>query len=208
MQYDRLAAVYHELVPEPLRTPEGAAAAFAEYVEGESVLDCACGTGELAVGLALTGRRVRGSDASPAMVERARALARDRGAGLELEVRRWEDLPDGEFDTVLCVGNSLAHAEDRVAALGGMRRAIRDGGRLVLTSRDWESPQPGEWEGNDLLVHGVRLTFFPFTRAELFADLDEAGFAVEQATSGERYVVVSRARGRGGRARRPCPPSP
>ena len=203
-QYDALAAVYGQLVPEALRTPEGAAAAFAEWVEGPRVLDCACGTGELAVGLALRGFDVRGSDASPAMIERARRLSPD----LPFEVRRWETLEDDDFDTVLCVGNSIGHAEDRPAALAGMRRALREGGRLILTSRDWEREQPGEWDGNDLLVHGVRLTFFPFTKAELLADLDAAGFDVELATEGERYLVLSRARGRGGRARRLAPPSP
>ena len=203
-QYDDLADVYDQLVPEPLRTPEGAAAAFAEWVEGPRVLDCACGTGQLAVGLALLGFEVKGSDASPGMVQRARQL----GTAVPFEVRRWEDLEEDEYDTVLCVGNSLAHAQDRVAALSGMRRAARDGGRLILTSRDWERLQSGDWEGNDLLVHGVRLTFFPFTKAELLADLGQAGFDVELATEGERYLVVSRARGRGGRAPRPCPPSP
>ena len=204
MQYDRLAAVYHELVPEHLRTPEGAAEAFSPYVEGPRVLDCACGTGELAVGLARRGYAVKGSDASPGMVDRARRL----DPAVPFEVRRWEDLEEDDFDTVLCVGNSIGHAADRPAALAGMRRALKVGGRLILTSRDWERPQPGEWEGNDLLVRGVRLTFHPFTRAELDADLDATGFDVELATEGERYLVVSRARGRGGRARRPGPPSP
>ena len=42
----------------------------------------------------------------------------------------WEDLPPtGDFDAVLCVGNSLAHARDRVAALRGMAGALKPGGR-------------------------------------------------------------------------------
>src|SRR5687767_99419 len=108
-QYDALAPVYARLVPEALRTPEGAAAAFAGWVEGPRVLDCACGTGELAAGLARRGFRVAGSDASPGMIERARRL----DPSVPFEVRRWEDLEEDEFDTVLCVGNSLAHAADR-----------------------------------------------------------------------------------------------
>ena len=59
--YDTLADVYDWLVPEALLSPEGSAAAFeevlAELPAGARVLDCACGTGTLAVGLALRGLR-------------------------------------------------------------------------------------------------------------------------------------------------------
>ena len=138
MQYDTLADVYDFLVPDALLTPAGAAAAFAEYVSGDAVLDCACGTGQLAVGLALAGRRVAASDASEAMVSRTRALAAAHGVELRAQVRTWEALEPAGFDTVLCVGNSLAHAQDRVRALRGMARALRPGGSLVITSRNWE----------------------------------------------------------------------
>jgi SAM-dependent methyltransferase len=51
----------------------------------------------------------------------------------------WEDLPgEPRFDAVFCVGNSLAHAEDRVAALAAMAAVLKPGGLLVLTSRNWE----------------------------------------------------------------------
>jgi 2-polyprenyl-3-methyl-5-hydroxy-6-metoxy-1,4-benzoquinol methylase len=74
--YDALAGVYEWLVPEALLTPQGSAAAFADVVDmlpaGARVLDCAAGIGQLAVGLALRGFEVVASDASRAMVERAR----------------------------------------------------------------------------------------------------------------------------------------
>ena len=77
--YEGLAAVYEFLVPDELLEPAGAAAAFAALLDGlpagARVLDCAAGTGELAVGLALRGFDVTASDASPAMIARARALA-------------------------------------------------------------------------------------------------------------------------------------
>ena len=73
------------------------------------------------------------------MIERARALAVEHGAAVRAHVRAWEDLPpSGDFDTVLCVGNSLTHAADRRAALAAMAATLRPGGRLVLTSRNWE----------------------------------------------------------------------
>ena len=134
--YDDLAAVYEWLVPDGMATPEGAAAAFADALPPSGrVLDCAAGTGLLAVGLALRGYEVVATDASPGMVERAG----EHGVDVTAEVRRWDELGGlGEFDAVLCVGNSLTHAEDRRAALAGMRRVAAGGALLAVTSRNWE----------------------------------------------------------------------
>jgi SAM-dependent methyltransferase len=143
VQYADLAGVYEWLTPEPLLTPEGNVAAFAAWIDPlparASVLDCACGAGLLAAGLALRGFETHASDASAAMIERTRALAARHGVDVRARVCAWEDLPQrGEFEAVFCVGNSLAHAADRRAALTAMARTLRRGGTLVLTSRNWE----------------------------------------------------------------------
>jgi len=147
--YDRLADVYEWLVPDALLTPEGSADAFApalaELPAGARLLDCAAGTGTLAVGLALRGFAVSATDASPEMIARARALAARHGAALEAEVCPWEALAsrgwEERFDAVFCVGNSLAHAAGRAgrrAARAAMAAILREGGLLVVTSRNWE----------------------------------------------------------------------
>jgi SAM-dependent methyltransferase len=141
--YSGLAAVYEFLTPEPLLTPAGNVAAFAPWIDplpgGARVLDCACGTGLLAVGLARRGLAVEASDLSPEMVARTRALAAEHGVDVRARVCAWEDLPRGaRFDAVFCVGNALAHARDRRAALAGMAGVLNPGGTLVLTSRNWE----------------------------------------------------------------------
>jgi SAM-dependent methyltransferase len=146
--YDALASVYDWLVPDTLLAPDGAFSAFggtvADLPTGARVLDCACGTGQLAVGLALHGFDVTASDASPGMVERTRTLAADHSVDVRTAVCRWEDLPesvDGAFDAAFCVGNSLTHAEGgpgRRAALGAMADVLAPGGLLTVTSRNWE----------------------------------------------------------------------
>ena len=158
--YGTLAEVYDFLVPEPLLSPEGSAAAFeqvtAELPAGARVLDCACGTGTLAVGLALQGFDVAASDASPAMVARTQALAAERGVDVQVATRTWADLRGEPFDAVLCVGNSLTHAggtAGRRTALDGMRRVLRDGGLLAITSRNWERPQE---DGEEVVERGGR----------------------------------------------------
>ena len=144
--YDTIAGVYEFLVPDGLLSPRGSADAFAQYVEpGARVLDCACGTGSLAVGLALRGHEVVATDASDAMVTRTQRLAAANTVAVATSVCTWEALPErgweGAFDVVLCVGNSLPHAVGRAgrrAALHAMAGCLREGGRLVVTSRTWE----------------------------------------------------------------------
>ena len=157
--YDGLADVYDWLVPDALLTPEGTVAAFSGLVslpDGGRVLDCACGIGQLAVGLALGGFDVVASDASPAMVQRTEQLAADNGVDLRAVTCAWEDLtPEtvgGPFDAVFCVGNSLTHAPDgdaRRAALGAMASVLRGDGLLVVTSRNWER-QRGRGSGLEI----------------------------------------------------------
>ena len=213
--YDTLADVYDWLVPESVLEPEGSAAAFemvlGELAAGARVLDCACGTGTLAVGLALRGFEVAASDASEGMVARTRALADARGVEVRSAVAPWEALAGGPYDAVFCVGNSITHARDRRAALAAMHGVLRDGGLLALTSRTWELPQeegveiverhgrrahvrrawpPGEPPvleaavtfDDDGTTHAERLEYWPFTHEELQADLLATGFEPAAST--------------------------
>lgn len=146
--YDSLADVYDWLLSDDLRTPAGFAAAYADQTAtlppGARVLDCAAGTGLLAVGLAERGFAVTATDASPAMVERIRALAAEHAVELRTAVCAWADLAGSglePFDAIFCVGNSITHARGRAgrrAALAAMAALLRPGGLLLVTSRNWE----------------------------------------------------------------------
>ena len=213
--YRSLADVYEFFTPEALLTPEGNVEALAPWLpERGRVLDCACGIGLLAAGLAQRGFDVQASDASPEMVRRTRAR------GVDARVCTWEELPPtADFDVVVCVGNSLPHARDRVAALRGMAGTLRAGGTLVLTSRNWEREQPSEsyeverggrhavvsYEWADgvaeitVRVEGrvvrERLRFWPFTHDTLLAELREVGLEPAESTfepGVDRYLVTAR----------------
>jgi SAM-dependent methyltransferase len=143
-----LAQVYEWLVPDDLITPAGSAAAFLPLLESldrcARILDCAAGTGQLAVGLAAAGFTVVATDASHEMIARTRELATEHHVGLAALAYTWDELPAaglGQFDAVLCVGNSLAHAPGqpgRQAALAAIASVLHDEGLVVVTSRNWE----------------------------------------------------------------------
>jgi len=148
-EYDALASVYEFLVPEALLDPAGSFAAFREWVDdlgpGAEVLDCACGPGHLAVGLAQAAFAVTATDASSAMTSRTAALADAHRVRLTAATVTWDELPlqgwGGRFAAVFCVGNSITHAEGaavRRRALHNMSVLLQPGGRLLVTSRNWE----------------------------------------------------------------------
>lgn len=92
---------------------------------GERVLDLGCGDGVLTEQLAAQGCTVVGVDASPEQIEAARAR------GLDARVESGEDLPfNEEFDVVF--SNAALHwMKNQPAAIDGMWRALKPGGRVV-----------------------------------------------------------------------------
>lgn len=109
------------------------------------VLELGCGTGRVAVPLARGGLRVTGLDRAPAMLDRARALARAAGADarwVEGDMTRLAPGPDSalpaadRFDVVLIALNSLLHLHERAdleALLAGVRARLRPGGVFALS---------------------------------------------------------------------------
>jgi 2-polyprenyl-3-methyl-5-hydroxy-6-metoxy-1,4-benzoquinol methylase len=166
---------------------------------GARVLDCACGIGLLAIGLAQAGYRAEASDISPAMVARTRALASQRGVDLDARVSAWVDLEPGpRYDAVFCVGNSLGHVRDRMPSLRAIVATLNPGGQLLVTSRNWEREGMEQPRYIDVDVAGVRerLTYWPFTYAALKADLTEADLSLVHSTyspDAERYLLAAQA---------------
>lgn len=103
---------------------------------GERVLDLACGTGIVAreaAPLVQPGGTVTGVDVSPAMLAVAKAKT-PPGAAVEWREANAVDvqLPAGQFDLVLCQ-QGLQFFPDRKAALRGVHRALKPGGRVAVS---------------------------------------------------------------------------
>jgi glycine/sarcosine N-methyltransferase len=107
------------------------------------VLDCSCGIGTQAIGLALHGHRVTGTDLSHRAAGRAAREAARRGVTLRTATADMRRLPfpDGRFDAVVCADNALPHLlteRDVHAALAEMRRVLRPGGLLLVSTRSYD----------------------------------------------------------------------
>ncbi|GMU05335.1 bifunctional demethylmenaquinone methyltransferase/2-methoxy-6-polyprenyl-1,4-benzoquinol methylase UbiE [Corallococcus caeni] len=104
--------------------------------EGSHVLDCATGTGDLALAfkrkVGPTGRVV-GTDFCPEMLESAPAKAAKAGMEVEFQVQDAMalTLPDNSFD-VASISFGIRNVDDPVKCLQEMARVVRPGGRVVV----------------------------------------------------------------------------
>jgi ubiquinone/menaquinone biosynthesis C-methylase UbiE len=101
---------------------------------GDTVLDVACGGGIIVCAFAPEVRHATGIDMTPAMLDRARQLAAEKGlANISWDQGDVGSLPyaDGAFDIVV-TRFSMHHFLDPIAVLREMVRVCAPGGRVVV----------------------------------------------------------------------------
>lgn len=135
--FDRIAPVYdlmNRVMTAGLDGRWRRLTAEAVVRNGDSVLDAACGTGDLALAdLKAGAARVTGLDFSEAMLARARKKTGGTGAVLEWIQGDMLALPfaDATFDAAT-VGFGVRNVADLELALRELRRVLRPGGRLAI----------------------------------------------------------------------------
>jgi SAM-dependent methyltransferase len=147
-QYDEFARDYHWLYSDHVLSGELIIEENKDVLstteQNTRILDCSCGIGTLALALAKRGFKVIGSDGSKEMIEQAISAAATAGLNIPLICSTWEELPKhfaDRFELLFCLGNSICHCRNKdemLRSLEGMRRLLRNDGKLVIQSRNWE----------------------------------------------------------------------
>ena len=156
-----------ELVSEHRHPPPEALRGFVRSLgHVERALDLGCGDGRLTA--ELDASELTAADVSPVALERARARLPDARL-VELAPDAALPFDDSSFDLVLCA-ETIEHIRDVQLLLSEIRRVLRPGGTLALTT---PAHLPLGRRPDPLSPH---LRFF--TRRSLRRLLDELGFEV------------------------------
>jgi demethylmenaquinone methyltransferase/2-methoxy-6-polyprenyl-1,4-benzoquinol methylase len=96
---------------------------------GDAVLDCATGTGDLAIAFRKSGARVVGTDFVPEML----AIARTKAPGVEFRLADVTALPydDATFD-VSSIAFGIRNVADPAKGIDELARVLRPGGRVMV----------------------------------------------------------------------------
>ena len=142
-QYDKLFLDWHAATREQARILKQI---FDERGFGPDarILDCACGIGTQAIGLAALGYPVTASDFSDGALHQARERASAQALQIRFEqadFRALSEVFSEQFDIVIAMDNALPHMltrEDLDAALRSIVGRVRPGGLFVASIRDYD----------------------------------------------------------------------
>lgn len=129
---------------------------------GERMLDIACGQGALAATVAEASGHYEGVDASPALIQKARAYHNTKAVFHIGDARKLAELPSltaGKFDAAVFM-LSIQDIDPLQPALASAAAMLKPGGRLVLlmTHPCFRIPRQSGWgydEGRKLLFRRV-----------------------------------------------------
>lgn len=109
------------------------------------ILDCACGIGTQAIGLASLGYHVTGSDISDVELVEAKERAQKNQVNVRFEYADFRALADTfshRFDIVIAMDNALPHMltdQDLATAIRSIVNQLKDGGMFVASIRDYDA---------------------------------------------------------------------
>lgn len=149
--YDNLAAQYDKLFLDWQSVTQEQAVMlsgiFENYGFGKTanILDCACGIGTQAIGLARLGYNVTASDISEGELAEAGARAAEVGVSIRFEnadFRRLSQTFDAQFDIIIAMDNALPHMlshAELAEAVTSIANQIAQSGIFVGSIRDYDA---------------------------------------------------------------------
>ncbi|MFB9326354.1 class I SAM-dependent methyltransferase [Paenibacillus aurantiacus] len=176
--YDDLAEAYHLIFVDWQQTISTQGEVLSTLIrsklvnlsqESASLLDCSCGIGTQAIGLASQGFHVTGTDLSPASIARATQEAASFGVNINFGVADFrtlvQDIP-GVYDVVISADNAIPHLltdDDLGLAVSNMYAKVKKDGVLLVTMRDYDelvkekpkATKPFVFDGGNRIVFQV-----------------------------------------------------
>lgn len=150
--YDELSLDYHLLFPDWEAAMQQQASTLDQLIskyakiEATTLLDCACGIGTQAIGLAQSGYTVTATDLSPKAVARAQQEAQQRQIiNINFATADFTQLATsvaGSFDIVIACDNALPHLltdETMERALKSIASKINPSGLFLASIRDYDA---------------------------------------------------------------------
>lgn len=177
--YDNLATQYDKLFLDWQATTQEQALILQKlfqehgFPDTARILDCACGIGTQAIGLAALGYNVTASDISDGELAEAKARAANRGINIRFEHADFCALSETfsrQFDIVIAMDNALPHMLSGAAlesAVESITGQIRPGGLFVASIRDYDALLPEKPPYSPPYIHktqqGQRVSFQTWT---------------------------------------------
>lgn len=149
--YDKLASQYDKLFLDWQATTKEQSEILDKlfkdngYDEKDRILDCACGIGTQAIGLASMGYNVTASDISDGELEEARARATKNEVNICFENADFRMLSktfSQEFEIIIAMDNALPHMltkSDLEMAIKSITSRLATGGMFVASIRDYDA---------------------------------------------------------------------
>ena len=149
--YDNLASHYDKLFLDWQSTTHEQAVILNDlfhengFDKTANILDCACGIGTQAIGLATLGYSVTASDISDGEIEEAKERAAKNHVKIPIKHADFCALAEAfseQFDIVICMDNALPHmlSKDALeAAVKSITNQIVPGGMFVASIRDYDA---------------------------------------------------------------------
>ena len=155
---------------------------------GDTVLECACGTGLLSAVIAPKCKALTATDFAPKMLKRAE---KNCAAFPNVTFRQADilslDFPDNAFDKVVA-GNVIHLLDEPLKALGELNRVCRPGGMLIIPTymnRDQQGNTSGFASAVGKAGADFKRQFTVESYRQFFLD---AGYRDEQITTAEGRI--------------------
>lgn len=163
-----------------------------------TLLDCTCGIGTQAIGLASKGYQIHGTDLSPRAIEQARENAQKFELSHEITFAVADLLSPPanviEYDVVFSCDNAVAHfhsEDDLHQAVHTMLMQVKSGGLLMISLRDYDAILKNPPRATPVHVNhddaGQRMVFQVWDWADDFSAYHLQIFIIRQ--DGEKWIT-------------------